>query len=109
MGRSILLLFAVAITPFANADDLIWVEGEHAEAKDMRRHGWYDSVKKAELSGQEWLSHFGGNQSPVASFRFSAKTGGKHVFWLRANPTGSAMSVNLNGGGWQAVSFDKAE
>ena len=91
------------------ANDLIWVEGEDAIAATMRRHGWYDSVKKAELSGQEWLSHFGGNEPPVASYRFQTTNAGRHSFWLRANPVGAEMSVRINGGDWQSVRFDRSE
>ncbi|MEO1524095.1 MAG: hypothetical protein AAFX06_01605 [Planctomycetota bacterium] len=102
--------FLVALMSGASfSADLIWVEGEDASSKNMRRHGWYDSVKKTELSGQEWLSHFGGNQSPVATFEFSASEEGEHTLWLRANPVGSAMSIRVNNADWQAVSFQAKE
>ena len=105
----ILAATLLAATSLSRAEDLIWIEGEDARTHNMRRHGWYDSVKKAELSGQEWLSHFGGNQSPVASFQFDAANAGRHVLWLRVNPVGSALSVRLNGADWQEVSLAKNE
>ncbi|MEZ5301178.1 MAG: hypothetical protein R3F11_11070 [Verrucomicrobiales bacterium] len=89
--------------------DFIWIEGEDAAASTMRRHGWYDSVKKVELSGGDWLSHFGDGEPPVASYRFTAGEAGDHTLWLRANPVGSAMSVRVNGGSWEKVSLAKSE
>ncbi len=72
----------------------------------MRRHGWYDSVKKVELSGGEWLSHFGDGGAPVARYSLGVKDGGSYAFWVRANPVGAAMSVRWNGGSWSAVNFE---
>ncbi|MEM6469012.1 MAG: hypothetical protein AAF802_05535 [Planctomycetota bacterium] len=100
--------FVLQVAP-AIADDLIWIEGEDAVSHNMQRHGWYDSVKKNELSGQQWLSNFGDSQDPVASFEFEAEIAGGYVFWLRGNPVASKMSVRFNGGDWQPVNFDKAE
>lgn len=93
----------------ANAEDFIWIEGEDAATHSMKRHGWYDSVRKGELSGGEWLSHFGNGKMPVARFELQAATEGEHELWLRANPIGAAMSVRTNGGEWQSVSFVKSE
>ena len=110
MRRSYLTLLLVVVSvASAYADDLIWIEGEDATAQTMRRHGWYDSVKKAELSGQEWLSHFGGDRAPIASFEFRSEQSGNHVLWLRANPVGSAMSIRLNGDSWKSVAFEGSE
>lgn len=105
----LLALMLTALVSSAQADDFIWIEGEAADSKTMRGHRWYDSVKKGELSNGDWLSHFGGNQSPVANFRFQSETAGQHEFWLRANPVGAAMSVRLNGGSWRPISFEKHE
>ncbi len=104
---SIALLAATAC-PEARAE-LIWIEGEDAEAASMRRHGWYDSVKKDELSGGEWLSHFAGGEAPVARYTFAAEAAGPHRFWLRANPVGSALSARLGGGEWRTVPTRKSE
>lgn len=32
----------------------VWVEGEDAVRRSVNPHGWYDSVKKEELSGGGW-------------------------------------------------------
>ena len=89
--------------------EMIWVEGEDAVSRTMRGHGWYDSVKKAELSGGAWLSHFGAGEMPVARFQFETAEPGEYEFWLRANPVGTSMSVRINDGAWTSVSFQKKE
>lgn len=109
MCRLIFVLLALMFTQCASADDLIWIEGEDAASSNMQRHGWYDSVKKAELSGQDWLSHFQAGESPQALFRFEASDEGEYDLWLRANPVGSSMSIRVNKGDWKEVSFDKSE
>src|SRR5262245_36203982 len=40
-------------------DDSVWVEGESAFAKKVNPHPWYsDAVRKDQMSGGAWLSHF---------------------------------------------------
>ncbi|KAA5544648.1 hypothetical protein FYK55_10085 [Roseiconus nitratireducens] len=112
--RSISLSVACLVLIFtslssARGEDFIWVEGEDAVDHSMKRHGWYDSVKKGELSGGEWLSHFGSGDMPVARFDVQADTAGDYEFWLRANPVGAAMAVRINGGDWRSVSFAKSQ
>ncbi|TWT53672.1 hypothetical protein Pla22_13030 [Rubripirellula amarantea] len=106
-----LACLALVIANFSqvNADDFIWVEGEDAVTHSMKQHGWYNSVKRGELSGGQWLSHFGTGELPVAKFDVQAKTSGEHELWLRANPIAAAMSVRINGGDWTKVSFAKNE
>lgn len=89
--------------------DFIWIEGEDADSRTMRGHGWYDSVKKNDLSGGDWLSHFHAGDSPIARFQFDAPQDGDYEFWLRANTIGAAISVRVNGGAWQSVRMDKVE
>ncbi len=104
-------LFVLLLFAFVNPAraDFIWVEGEAAGATTMRGHGWYDSVKKAELSGGAWLSHFRDGESPIARFQVNASQAGDHEFWLRANTVGARISVRVNGGAWSAVPMDKVE
>jgi len=53
---SILLLLLLGAPP---DDDSVWVEGESASVKQVRGNAWYsDSVRKEEMSGGAWLSHF---------------------------------------------------
>lgn len=100
--------FAIGGLAFA-ADDFIWVEGESAISNSMTGHGWYDSVKKTELSAGNWLSNFRGGEQPVASYEIDAVEAGAHELWVRANPIQAAMSIRVNGGVWEPISFDKRE
>ncbi len=92
-----------------HADDYIWIEGEDAVSSTMREHGWYNSVKKTELSGQAWLSHFAPGEMPVAEYRFESPEAGDHELWLRVNTIAAALAIRVNDGVWQPVSFDKKE
>ncbi len=111
MPRFVMLSFlsVLALSTACLADDLIWIEGENATSNSMREHGWYNSVRKTELSGGAWLSHFAQGESPVASYEFDSAVAGDHQLWLRANPVAAAISVRLNDGIWQPVSLDKNE
>ena len=108
-SAAIVMFFACSLPVSAGAENLIWIEGENAESHSMRRHGWYDSVKKGELSGGEWLSHFGIGEMPVARYVIKNAEQGQHELWLRANPVGVAMSVRINQGDWERVSFLNSE
>ncbi len=77
--------------------DVIWIEGEDATRQDVSRHGWYDSVKKDVLSGQEWLSHFDENRAGSAEFEFDVEETGEFTFWMRANPIAARLSYKLDG------------
>lgn len=92
------------------ADDLIWIEGEAAQSSSMEGHGWYDSVKKPELSGGAWLSHFAEGEMPVARYDFRSKLAGAHEFWMRVNPiAGAAIGLRINDGNWERLPLEKRE
>ncbi|QDV26453.1 hypothetical protein [Aureliella helgolandensis] len=91
------------------AQELIWVEGENAVSDTMQDNGWYNSVRKTELSGGAWLSHFKGGEMPVATYHFEASVAGEHEFWLRANPVTAELRVRINGGDWQSISLAENE
>ncbi|NND97624.1 MAG: hypothetical protein HKN47_09885, partial [Pirellulaceae bacterium] len=103
----LILLIGLVCAPLQA--EMIWIEGEAASSKEMRGHGWYDSVKKAELSGGEWLSHFHQGDSPIASYQFNAEQSGDYDFWIRANTVAAKYSIRLNDGPWTTVSLDKTE
>lgn len=109
LALALLLGFLCITSAHAHAEDLIWVEGESAANHSMQRHGWYDSVKKGELSGGEWLSHFAGGEMPIAKFDVQAAAAGTHELWLRANPVAAELSVRINAGEWDNVSLRKSE
>ncbi len=102
------LALLLIITGFARAD-FIWVEGENAQSSTMRGHSWYDSVKKNELSGGAWLSHFHDGERPVARYQIIAPVAGDYELWLRTNTVAAAMSLRVEGGDWTAVSLNKNE
>jgi hypothetical protein len=103
------LLVLVAGGSAAYAGDYIWIEGEDAERHSMRRHGWYDSVAKENLSGGEWLSHFAEGDPPEAEFSFELAESGAYFFWIRANSVAAPrLSFRLDHGAWKEVDLGRA-
>ncbi len=96
-----LLLAVSPIIPGARAES-IWVEGEAPTKKNVTAHGWYNSVKKEVLSGNEWLSHYGGKPGD-ASYEIAVVGAGKYAFWARLNPVASNPQWQIDGSGWQPV------
>ncbi len=85
----------------------IWIEGEEATLSDVTRHSWYTSVKSDALSGGEWLSHFDDSKEGTAEYQFTVEEDGEYVFWLRANPLGARMSVQLDTNAWREIDLGK--
>lgn len=89
--------------------ETIWIEGEKPTKSTMNRHPWwYDQVKKDQLSGGDWISNFDPKKPGEAEYSVTAKAAGQFEFWVRANPTLSRLSYQLNGGGWQVIPLDKS-
>ena len=55
----------------------IWIEGEAPAKSTMKKHGWYDGVKKDALSGGGWLSHYG-ERAGEASYEFEVAEQGSY-------------------------------
>ena len=88
-------------------DHFHWIEGQDAAESTAVRHGWYNSVRRDELSGGDWLSHFN-DQPAEARYLVSLPAAGRYHFWLRANPVGNPrMDVRLNDGDWTAIDFSE--
>ena len=101
-------LLSLSAVASSQAADYVWIEGESSKKHNMKKHNWYASVIKKELSGGDYLSHFAGGANPTAEYTFTA-TAGKQRFWLRANPTaGPQMQYKLNGADWVDVNFRAA-
>ncbi len=103
-----ILLFAALLTiwagPTARATDYIWIEGESPRSQTMTRHPWwYDKVKKDQLSGGDFISNWSDKRPGEATYAFRASSGGKYVFWVRANPVATKLSYQLDGGRWQLI------
>lgn len=89
------------------SSSLIWIEGEDADSSNAQVHNWYNSVKREQLSGGDWLNHYSGARPGEAKWRFKVGRSGEHELWVRANATGKArLSWRLNGeGSWREVDF----
>ncbi len=95
----------VVLREEAPPEGLVWIEGQQPKRSTARRHGWYDGVRKDELSGGDWLSHFHGEPAE-AEYAFDVPAAGSYHFWLRANPVGGPrMEYRLDEGDWQPVNF----
>ena len=90
--------------------EVIWVEGEKPASSTVTRHPWwYDQVKKPELSGGDFISHWDKDKVGEAEYRFDAGAAGRHEFWVRANPIQSALSYSLNSGAVTAITLEPAQ
>ncbi len=103
---TILLILCVSQLTFA--EETIWQEGESPIAHKMNRHGWYDHVKKENLSGGEWISNFSQEKEGQATYSVEVKEGGEYALWLRVNPVRCRLDFQLNDGPWQEVSLEGA-
>lgn len=92
----------------AGPSGLIWVEGEDADRSTARRHNWYDSVRKDELSGGNWISHFHGEPANLR-YEVDVPDNGTYQFWIRANPTANpTLEIKLDDSDWATVDFSDA-
>ena len=84
----------------------VWVEGEQAVKTNIGKHPWYyGQVKKAELSGGDFLAHFDQTKQGEAEYTFTIPSVGQYTLWLRANPTQATMKYSLNGSPLAPVDF----
>ena len=101
--------FVVSLMLSIAQAETIWIEGEKPTKSTMNRHPWwYDQVKKDQLSGGDWISNFA-DKKPAgeAEYSVTSKDGGKHEFWVRANPTATKLSFRLNDADWKPIEFEK--
>ena len=102
-----LALAALCGSTFTATAASVWVEGEQPTKASVQKHGWYNSVKKETLSGNEWLSHYG-DKPGEASYDVEVAEAGSYTFWARLNPVASKPSWQLDGGAWTPVDFKEA-
>jgi hypothetical protein len=104
-------LFAcIALATMAGRAEVIWIEAEKPATSKVTRHPWwYDQVKKAELSGGDFISHWDKDKVGEAEYRIEAGTAGRREFWVRANPIQSALSYSLNGGADTPITLEPAQ
>ena len=109
--KSLCLVAAIclAYSTQVSAADFIWVEGENAKTHNMVRHGWYDSVTKESLSGNEWLSHYSGRGPGEVLYEVPVASAGDYHFWVRANTVaGPRLSYQIGDGAWTLLDMSKA-
>src|SRR4029079_16409246 len=86
------LLAAAGVPASAGAqakpdEDSVWVEGESASSPTGVGNPWYsDAVRKEQMSGGGWLSHFSATAAGEARYDVSIAKDGDYVLWLRGNP-----------------------
>jgi hypothetical protein len=89
-------------------NDSVWVEGEGASSRQVTPHSWYsDAVRKEQMSGGAWLSHFSNAADGSAKYDVTIPKDGDYVLWVRANPTG-VLSWQANGGAWTELARSNA-
>ena len=101
-----LLLVLLIVSLEAKAAESVWVEGESATSKSVSHNGWYESVKKDELSGGGWIAHWG-DAPGSATYKIEIPSAAVYTLWLRANPVGTKLNVRFDGGGWYNVNFKR--
>jgi hypothetical protein len=85
----------------------IWIEGEAPTKTDVIKQSWYDGVKKENLSGGNWLSHYG-NRAGEAAYDVKVTESGTYAIWARLNPVASKPTWSLDGAPATAVDFKDA-
>ena len=102
----IVLLLTVVPVP---DNDFVWVEGEGATQKRVSPHPWYsEAVRKEEMSGGAWLSHFSADMEGSARYDLTVPKDGDYDLWVRGNPTNAGLSYQLNDGAWAKVNSASA-
>ena len=86
--------------------DYIWIEGEAAKSNSVKRHPWwYDAVKKEQLSGGDYISHW--NALPgEAVYEFNAEKNTAATLYVRANPVASKLAYKIDAAAWTEIDFD---
>ncbi len=103
------LLFVFFATLTATGEDYVWIEGEKPTKSDVTRFpAWYDMVKRDQLSGKDFLSHWNEKKAGTAEYTFKVEKEGNYEFWLRANPVQTKLSYQLNGAEAKNIEFEKA-
>ncbi len=107
--RMIVLTAAAAmLAPVAGLGQTVWIEGEKPTRAAVVRHPWwYDKVKKDQLSGGDWISHWSADKDGEVEYDFQAPTAGSYAFWVRANPMGTILLYQLDRGRWASIRMDQ--
>ncbi len=82
----------------------IWIEGEKPSTSNASKHVWYDAVKKDEMSGGQWISHYGAAPG-IVMYKFDVKDGGDYTFWWRGNVSLAKVDYVIDRGEWTPMDF----
>ncbi|MCW1913170.1 hypothetical protein OJ996_06285 [Luteolibacter sp. GHJ8] len=92
------------------AQPVLWIEGESATESKVLKHPWYHGeVKKDELSGGDFLSHFEKEYPGTASYDLEIAESGDFELWVRANPVQAKLSYQLDAAASQAIDMEKRQ
>lgn len=92
------------------AEPAIWVEGESATESKVLKHPWYHGdVKKEELSGGDFISHFEKAYPGTASYDIEITSAGDFELWVRANPVQAKLSYQLDNAASQPIDMEKRQ
>ncbi len=93
----------------SGAQELIWIEAEDADQKQVFHNPWFETVDEDTLSGGKWLASFSEPHmdTGTALYRVQVPQSGSYHFWLRGNPRGTGLSYRIDGGEWQPVPIDE--
>ena len=101
LAIGITILGRASATQAQGEEGTIWVEGESAKIKNVQLHSWYsDSVRKSQMSGGAWLSHFSGTTDGTAQYDLQVPKDGDYTLWVRGNPVASALAFQVTGSPW---------
>ncbi|WP_146531342.1 hypothetical protein [Novipirellula artificiosorum] len=89
--------------PTPSRGQSIWVEGEDAVKSSAKPHPWYTDVTTDQLSGSDFLSHYGDQASAEAEYVVEVPADGEYQFWVRANPVRSRLSYQIGDDPWTAI------
>lgn len=104
------LALALLACPLFAEQPVIWIEGEAATESKLAKHPWYHgTVKKEELSGGDFISHFEKEYAGTARYDFEASEAGAYEFWVRANPVQSRLSYQLDDEKSQLIDLSKRQ
>lgn len=90
-----LVLASMMVSPISLIADSVWVEGETGQTTNLRKNGWYSSVRAQDLSGADWLATYGSDVPVVATFPLTFTKAGNYTLWVRANPINATLHAAI--------------
>lgn len=88
----------------------IWIEAENPADSSVTRHPWwYDKVKRQDLSGGDFISHWNKDKVGEVTYRFDAPSARRFELWIRANPIQAALTYSVNGSAATAAPLERNE